>query len=107
MVVECIASVDRDALGSKGSRAAVAATSESPWWETRLSPREREVAHRCLEGRPAAEIGRTLHISLHTVRNHLKSIYKKLQVSSMPELVVLLSRAGALRVSCTSLASGE
>lgn len=42
-----------------------------------LSPREREVTELLLQGRSGAEIAKTLHISGHTTRDHLKSIYAK------------------------------
>ena len=37
-------------------------------------------------------VANTLHISLHTVRNHLKSIFRKLGVHSQVELVTKLKR---------------
>ena len=53
-----------------------------------LSCREREVLyHLAIEGRRVADIGKTLFISLHTVRNHLKAIFRKLDVHSQSELV--------------------
>ncbi len=52
-----------------------------------LSPREREVAQLIVDGRRVKQIGELLFISPHTVRNHLKSIFQKLDVHSQDELV--------------------
>jgi len=55
-----------------------------------LTAREREVLDALLAGDAVADIGEQLHISYHTARNHLKSIYRKLGVHSRVELVALL-----------------
>ena len=52
-----------------------------------LSPREREVLLRLLEGSRVPTIARTLHISPHTVRNHLQSVFRKVGVGSQAELI--------------------
>jgi PAS domain S-box-containing protein len=52
-----------------------------------LSPREWEVLKPLLEGRRVPNIARMLHISPHTVRNHLQSIFRKVGVGSQPELI--------------------
>lgn len=54
----------------------------------RLTRREFEVMQRVLVGDDVAAIGTVLYISPHTVRNHLKAIYRKLDVRSRVELVV-------------------
>ncbi len=54
----------------------------------RLTRREYEVMQRVLVGDDVAAIGSVLYISPHTVRNHLKAIYRKLDVRSRVELVV-------------------
>src|SRR5690606_26380028 len=54
----------------------------------RLTKREREVLDRVLTGGDVPAIGASLYISPHTVRNHLKAIYRKLDVRSRVELVV-------------------
>lgn len=48
----------------------------------RLTPRELQVASLVIDELTDAEIGRTLHVSPHTVRQHLKNIYRKLEVRS-------------------------
>ena len=52
-----------------------------------LSAREREVAQRLLAGRPTAGVADDLGISPHTVRNHVKAIFHKLDVHSRLELM--------------------
>lgn len=53
-----------------------------------LTRREEEVLVRVLMGDDVPAIGSALFISPHTVRNHLKAIYRKLDVRSRVELVV-------------------
>lgn len=52
-----------------------------------LSEREREVLLGLLEHRRVPAIAEHLGVSAHTVRNHLKSIFGKLRVSSQQELL--------------------
>lgn len=52
-----------------------------------LSPRETEVLRHLLEGYRVNTIARKLFISQHTVRNHLKKIFAKLEVRSQTELM--------------------
>ena len=52
-----------------------------------VSPREWEVLERLRTGLRVATIARELTISPNTVRNHLKSIYRKLGVRSQTELL--------------------
>ncbi len=73
-----------------------------------LSRREREVLGRLVSGDRVAAIASHLHISPHTVRNHLKSIYRKVGVRSQVALIRLvrsLSEAPAPRGG--SLASDD
>ncbi|MCA9702098.1 MAG: helix-turn-helix transcriptional regulator [Myxococcales bacterium] len=56
-----------------------------------LSTREREVLlafRRCL---CVMDVADELHISVHTVKNHLKAIYRKLEVHSQIELIGLFA----------------
>jgi len=55
-----------------------------------LSPREVHVVEMLLNGFRVSVIARRLFISEHTVRNHLKAVFKKLGVSSQSELVELI-----------------
>ncbi len=50
-----------------------------------LTPRETEVLQRLAQGARYKEIADQLTISIETVKNHLRKIYEKLQVSSRTE----------------------
>ncbi|KUF15491.1 LuxR family transcriptional regulator BagY/FevT [Streptomyces silvensis] len=52
-----------------------------------LSERELEVTQRVARGLPTGRIAEELHLSPHTVRDHIKAIFAKLNVSSRGELV--------------------
>ena len=55
-----------------------------------LSPREREIAGLLMKGNRPTEIAGALHLSVHTVRNHLRLVYRKLGVHSQIELLARL-----------------
>lgn len=57
-----------------------------------LSQRETEVCACLLQGLSAPTIAERLHVSPHTIRNHVKSIYRKLEVRSRAELMARFSR---------------
>ena len=57
---------------------------------TDLTSREVEVLSILLGGDRVPAIAERLHISQHTVRNHLKSMYRKLGVGSQSELLNLM-----------------
>jgi PAS domain S-box-containing protein len=52
-----------------------------------LSPRESEVLSLLVAGERVPGIAERLHISQHTVRNHLKSMFRKLGVGNQSELI--------------------
>jgi DNA-binding NarL/FixJ family response regulator len=52
-----------------------------------LTPRELELMRLLLEHRRTATIARELSVSVHTVRNHLRSMFRKLGVHSQEELL--------------------
>jgi len=58
-----------------------------------LSRRERDVVLQLLQGHRVVSIAELLEVSEHTVRNHLKSIFRKLGVHSQAELVDRLHSA--------------
>ncbi len=62
-----------------------------------LSAREGEVARLYVDGLSYKEIARDLEISPATVRTHLNTIYRKLEVSSRIELLHRLGGNGAVR----------
>jgi DNA-binding CsgD family transcriptional regulator/GAF domain-containing protein len=55
-----------------------------------LTPREREVAALVVDGLADREIAERLHLSRHTVSQHVKRIYRKLDVDSRVALTRLL-----------------
>ena len=59
-----------------------------------LSKAERRVLEPLLDGVGEKEVAARLHLSQYTVHDHIKSIYRKLKVSSRPELLVLLLPEG-------------
>lgn len=59
-----------------------------------LSGRQREVLDAFLEGHSVAATAAQLHLSEHTVRSHLKVIYRKMGVRSKTELMRRLTRPG-------------
>lgn len=56
-------------------------------WPDSLTRRERDVLALLLDGRRVSSIARTLYLSEHTVRNHLKAIFRKLGAHSQTELL--------------------
>jgi len=58
----------------------------------RLSPRESEVADLAERGLRTKEIAQQLNISPNTARNHLKAIFRKLNVRSQVELMAAKRR---------------
>ena len=61
-----------------------------------LSGREIEVLRLVAQGFVAEEIGERLHISVHTVRTHIRRVYGKLRVSRRAQAVVEAQRRGYL-----------
>lgn len=57
-----------------------------------LSRREREVAERAATGETTHGIAAALHVSPNTVKTQLRSVYRKLGVSSRPQLFEALNR---------------
>jgi DNA-binding CsgD family transcriptional regulator len=62
-----------------------------------LSPRELEVLELTARGLTNSEVGRQLDLSVHGVKFHLASIYRKLGVSNRTEAAALFFRNGDLR----------
>ncbi len=61
-----------------------------------LTAREREVLGHLAQGVSLAEIGRRLGISPYTVGDHVKSIYRKLNISSRAEAALQAKNLGLL-----------
>lgn len=66
--------------------------SDTPQELCNLSSREKEVLRSLRAGQRVSTIARTLYLSPHTVRNHLKSIFRKLGVRSQTELLERLEK---------------
>jgi DNA-binding CsgD family transcriptional regulator len=63
--------------------------------DTDLSPREQQIAERYAAGCSYQEIAAELHIAPSTVRTHLATIYRKLEVSSKVDLASRLNGVAA------------
>jgi len=63
-----------------------------------LSPRELEVLRLLAQGRPNKLIGSELAISEVTVKSHLQSLFRKLNVLSRTEAIAVATRKGLLRL---------
>jgi PAS domain S-box-containing protein len=59
-----------------------------------LSKREREILEKLMSGLRVPGMAKELFITQNTVRNHLKSIYRKVDVSSQSELIQLVRSLG-------------
>jgi RNA polymerase sigma factor (sigma-70 family) len=59
-----------------------------------LTPREEEILKLLATGEPNREIGRRLFISEQTVKNHVASIFRKLQVNDRTKAALLAVRLG-------------
>ena len=66
----------------------------APFDHDRLTPRETEVLTFLSKGFTIKEIANLMTIKWFTVNDHIKSIYKKLNVSSRAEAAVLASKQG-------------
>lgn len=62
-----------------------------------LSDREEEIAQALVKGHRVSEIAGKLGISPHTVRNHFKAIFRKLEVHSQVQLLAKLREIKGLR----------
>jgi DNA-binding CsgD family transcriptional regulator len=58
-----------------------------------LSVRELEVSQLLLTGLPTDEVASRLHISRHTLRDHVKAIFTKVGANSRSEMMALLAAA--------------
>ena len=79
----------RAALGDGGTVAQIArrATAANGHATDSLTPREREIVSALSNGHRVGAIAGRLRVSEHTVRNHLKAVYRKLDVHSQVELL--------------------
>jgi two-component system response regulator NreC len=61
-----------------------------------LSPREREVLQLVAEGKSSKEIANTLNLSVYTVETHRAKLMQKLNLRSVPELILYAVRKGII-----------
>jgi DNA-binding NarL/FixJ family response regulator len=70
-----------------------------PALATSLSQREVEVLQRFADGCSTVEVGERLYISAKTVKNHLASIYEKLDARDRTQAVLTAVRMGIIRLN--------
>ena len=71
---------------------------EAPYRLRSLSPREAQVMQLMTEGMTNRQIAGHLSVTVHAVKFHLASIYRKLEVHNRTEATVaFLEASGALR----------
>ena len=73
--------------------AAVAPSGRRPA-ELGLTPRQADVLHLLLQGKPAKLIGRQLNLSLSTVKAHTSAVLRALNVTTRTQAVLAASRMG-------------
>ncbi len=83
-----------NASGFQPNRAFGIVERHAPIDHERLTPRESEVLTYLSKGFTIKEIANLMGIKWFTVNDHIKSIYKKLNVSSRAEAAVLASKQG-------------
>jgi DNA-binding NarL/FixJ family response regulator len=76
------------------TRASEASAKRSRAAEPMLTERQLEVLRMVAAGLPNREIAQSLRISEHTVKQHLESVYDKLQVSSRTQAINAAERKG-------------
>jgi DNA-binding CsgD family transcriptional regulator len=82
--------LSRETRAVSASREAEVATLRDPRVLSSMSSREIEIVLRLLSGDRVPEIARSLYLAQGTVRNHLSSVFRRLNVSSQQELIALL-----------------
>lgn len=97
-LVQAIMAVARGAAVFPAS-ALTEALNKGPANHADLSPRELEVLRLLASATSASEISDEMHLSIHTVRNHVKRILAKLGARSQLEAVVIAARRGYVTIS--------
>lgn len=60
----------------------------SGFMKNELTKREKEVISILIKGKSNEQIAKNLHVSVNTIRTHLSSSFKKLNVKNRTELVI-------------------
>lgn len=69
----------------------------APSPHTHLTPRQNEVLHLLARGHSTAQIAEELHLSIDTVRNHIRRMLRALDAHSRIEALAVAHREGILR----------
>ncbi len=64
-----------------------------------LSPREEELLQHIADGLATSEVANTMYISQKTVKNHLASIYDKLQARDRTQAVLMAVKMGIVKLN--------
>lgn len=72
-------------------------TAATPNAHPHLTPRQNEVLHLLAHGRSTAQIAEELHLSIDTVRNHVRRMLRALDAHSRIEALAVAHREGLLR----------
>lgn len=81
-------------LFSEIAREATTSRGDGLLESVRLTPREGEVIERIAEGMSNKAIARDLHVSIHTVKSHLRNIMDKLNLHSRLQLARYVDEVG-------------
>lgn len=84
--------------GRKYITAQMAARLAERMMRSSLTPRELEILNMLAKGLTNKQIGRVLEISENTVRNHVNSIFEKLEVADRTEAVAVGFQQGIIQV---------
>jgi len=96
--LHAVASGDTD-LSAELARTMLAEIPAEPAAATSLSSREAEVLQMFADGCSTVEVGQRLYISAKTVKNHLASIYEKLDARDRTQAVLTAVRMGIIRLN--------
>jgi len=96
--LHAVASGDTD-LSAELARTMLAEIPPEPAAATSLSSREAEVLQMFADGCSTVEVGQRLYISAKTVKNHLASIYEKLDARDRTQAVLTAVRMGIIRLN--------
>jgi two-component system, NarL family, response regulator DegU len=64
-----------------------------------LSPREEELLQHIADGLATSEVAEKMYISQKTVKNHLASIYEKLQARDRTQAVLMAVKMGIVKLN--------
>jgi DNA-binding NarL/FixJ family response regulator len=87
-----LGSLVREGVSGGSAAATPPAAQQMPGGFVELSAREWQIIRDLIEQPSAQAVAAKRQISPHTVHNHLKSIFKKLGIHSVPELLSLMLR---------------